>query len=302
VLVGGFDVTGYLDDSWVGVVGATWAPRAPAARPRARAGHALCYDIVRQRAVLFGGHDNNALLGDTWEWDGRDWTVQSPASSPPARTGHALVYDLGRQRVVLFGGDQGAGFGDDTWEWDGVAWLQQSFVTAPPGGAVALAYDERRGRSVWFGGRFCSRGGCFPRGQDTWFYGGLTPAATRVLGNGCAGTSGVPVLTTGVPFLGNAAFAADLVSAHGSAPCGFLFATGTQSLPIGGGCRLHVDGVLVPLLGATNASGFASIAIPLPDDPALRRAVVYAQGVVVDPSGAFAGLALSAGLQLVLGD
>ena len=46
--------------------------------PSARFGHAMTYDSVRSRTVLFGG---SSLIGgqvgsanDTWEWDGEFWT------------------------------------------------------------------------------------------------------------------------------------------------------------------------------------------------------------------------------------
>ena len=40
----------------------------------------------------------------------------------------------------------------------------------------------------------------------------------------------------------------------------------------------------------------------LPLDASLRGGAAYAQAFVVDPQGPFAGLAVSAGLKLVLGD
>jgi hypothetical protein len=52
----------------------------------------------------------------------------------------------------------------------------------------------------------------------------------------------------------------------------------------------------------TNPSGFASVKLAIPVEPALRGFVVYAQGFVFDPMGSFSGFSFSAGLQLVLGD
>jgi hypothetical protein len=81
-----------------------------------------------------------------------------------------------------------------------------------------------------------------------------------------------------------------------------VLATGTQSLPLGGGCTLYLSGNLVPLFGATNAAGFASIEMPIPFDASLRGITIYAQGFVSDPLGSYAGMASSSGLRLVLGD
>ena len=56
--------------------GRRWTPiamRGPTPGPRV--GHAMAYDRVRGRLVLFGGFsESTAPLGDTWEWDGARWT------------------------------------------------------------------------------------------------------------------------------------------------------------------------------------------------------------------------------------
>jgi hypothetical protein len=64
-----------------------------------------------------------------------------------------MIYDRVRARVVLFGGwDRQNNFFPDTWEWDGEAWTQ--VADSGPSGRVyhALAYDEKRQRSILFGG------------------------------------------------------------------------------------------------------------------------------------------------------
>jgi len=33
----------------------------------------MAYDEHRRRVILFGGDDDSGLLGDTWEWNGREW-------------------------------------------------------------------------------------------------------------------------------------------------------------------------------------------------------------------------------------
>jgi hypothetical protein len=58
----------------------------------------------------------------------------------------------------------------------------------------------------------------------------------------------------------------------------------------------------VPLFTSTNATGFASVKLSVPLDPSFRGGVAYAQALVIDPMGSFAGLAFSAGQKLVLGD
>ena len=121
---------------------------------------------------------------------------------------------------------------------------------------------------------------------------------------GCPGANGVPFLGAfGPPAIGNDGFAFDLVSAPAGAPVAVLVAAASAQLPLGGGCSLLVDPANVLAFGATaNAAGAASVPIPVPFSPSLRGAAPYGQGIVVDPTGAWSGLALSGGLNAVIGN
>ena len=107
VLFGGYRYPPYPypGDTWEWD-GSTWIQKTPPTSPPARTLHAMAYDSVRGRLVLFGGLDysTGARRGDTWEWDGTTWINRTPATNPSARSGHAMVYDSARGRVVLFGG------------------------------------------------------------------------------------------------------------------------------------------------------------------------------------------------------
>jgi Galactose oxidase, central domain/Kelch motif len=114
-LIGG--ASGSVNDTWEWN-GEFWTQMADSG-PAPRQDHALCFDSVRQTALLFGGlSEQNVLLGDTWSWNGEDWT-QLDDSGPSARSGHGMVFDSVRGRAVLFGGESAAGVLNDTWEWDG---------------------------------------------------------------------------------------------------------------------------------------------------------------------------------------
>ena len=96
--------------------------------PSARFGHAMTYDTVRSRSILFGGSlligGASGSVNDTWEWNGEFWT-QMANSGPAARQDHALCFDSVRQTALLFGGlsEQNSPLGD-TWSWDGEGWTQ----------------------------------------------------------------------------------------------------------------------------------------------------------------------------------
>jgi len=46
--------------------GFSWLQKSPANKPSARYGHAMTYDIYRDKTVLFGGYDSTGRRNDTW--------------------------------------------------------------------------------------------------------------------------------------------------------------------------------------------------------------------------------------------
>jgi cysteine-rich repeat protein len=152
VLFGGRDAaTGQASNQTWEWNGSVWTNVTPASgNPPARTLHALAYDPVRGRVVLFGGVAGSRAA-DTWEWNGTSWTNVTPASgNPVARFGHALAFDANRARVVLHAGNTAAGLEDDTWEWDGTAWTDVTPATGNPAARTyhALAFDTARGRLI----------------------------------------------------------------------------------------------------------------------------------------------------------
>jgi hypothetical protein len=153
VLFGGAGTGGLLGDTWF-FDGSSWTrPQHNAGpTPPARARHAMAYDPVRNKVVLFGGSDS-AARGDTWEWDdAKGWVEKLPTVHPAPRQGAQLAYDRARGAILLFGGSDAQTF-SDAWEWDGVEWRQESPPPpVPPRTSHAMAYDEARRRIVVQGG------------------------------------------------------------------------------------------------------------------------------------------------------
>jgi hypothetical protein len=109
--------------------------------PSLRLGAGISYDSDRDRIVLFGGGAGNALLSDTWEFDGTNWE-QVADFGPPGRVLGGMSYDTNRKKTVLFGGDFTGGPGDPnaTWEWDGQYWVQV-FDGGAPNQKRLICYD-----------------------------------------------------------------------------------------------------------------------------------------------------------------
>ncbi len=290
VLFGGADASALMMDTWEWD-GSAWTERFPATSPSERDRHAMAYDAARRRVVLFGGSHDIWLKSDTWEWDGNNWVERFPATVPPARDRHAMAYDAARQRVVLFGGQGGTAALGDTWEWDGVDWRQTQPVASRPSGP--LAYDSARNRTVLFAG------------SATWVLGETVSASAKRYGAGCYGSIGLPTLTSlGRPSLGNAAFALELVAARPRAPVSMLLSPTSTAIPLGASCTLLVTtgelAVGLPLLAS--ASGVGRTPLPIPFLQTLVGVRFHAQAVIVDPVGPWYGMALSQGVQLIVGD
>ncbi len=134
-----------------------------------RARHAMTYDRIQDRVMVYGGYGVAEALDDTWTWDGTEWRdVTPPKARPTGRTHHAMAFDEARNETVLYGG---GGDLTDTWTWDGSAWRRHgssdAAPTPPPRWNHRMAYDPVRERVVLFGGQ--GREGEL---DDTWLWDG----------------------------------------------------------------------------------------------------------------------------------
>jgi cysteine-rich repeat protein len=148
VMYGGFsDSLGYMQDTWTWD-GSKWADTM-ASPPTATTDAAITYDSLRQRVVLAGGNTGN---NETWEWDGSKWTQMSTTGLPP-RCCAGMAFDADIAQSVLLGGFSGGPI-SDTWVWNGTSWTEMQQPPTSPGsrGQAGIAYDERRGEIVIFGG------------------------------------------------------------------------------------------------------------------------------------------------------
>ncbi|MEM7202639.1 MAG: kelch repeat-containing protein [Planctomycetota bacterium] len=111
------DFAGSSNETWAWD-GSDWARLTPTRAPAARNNHAMAYDAVRDRVVLFGGQGDSVpvYLNDTWEWNGTEWEQRALSTAPAPRSLLAASYDEAREEVVLVGG------------WDGLSFVVYSDV------------------------------------------------------------------------------------------------------------------------------------------------------------------------------
>jgi hypothetical protein len=173
LLFGGFTTQRYLSDTWILDNGA-WRNVSPQVSPEARDAHAIA--ALGSKFVMWSGSARDPA---TWIFDGAFWFARSDTVTPPMRVYHSMVYDRRRGVVVMHGGlpitTNGAGTVPltDTWEFnEQIGWRKVDTPVAPPGRwAFGMAYDDKRGRAVLFGGS----GPTSNRAQnDVWEYDGAT--------------------------------------------------------------------------------------------------------------------------------
>lgn len=183
VLFGGLDSSSLVADTWIWN-GESWRRLSQndleeGQSPDARYFHAMAYDTIRGRIVLFGGVGSSGALDDTWELSGRRWQLMplsEPARDRPvALAGHAAAFDSVRQEVVMMGGLDGPMGVDDTWVWSGDGWRRVSADRERDGNPAARAehaavYDSARKRVVVFGGADTSVSSL----DDTWEWNGYS--------------------------------------------------------------------------------------------------------------------------------
>ncbi|MBN2491919.1 MAG: hypothetical protein JXQ29_13815 [Planctomycetes bacterium] len=300
VLYGGF-VNGNLADTWEWN-GLSWDMRQPQHSPPPVRYHALAYDSERKCVVLFGGRAGapsatEKVIAETWEWNGSDWVQRNPVSSPSARQEHALAYDAARRWVVLFGGYDTKVPLSDTWTWDGTNWTELKATSTPPCGIAT--YDGLRQHVV-----LVAMGGGDTR-TDPWLLTAATRARFVTTGTGCGGASGVPrIAAFGRPWIGNASFGIDLLSLRAFSPAMLVVGSHTCSVPLGGGCTLYVDpgSWIMNPVALANASGFAHLPMAIPAERRLLGMKLYAQAAAYDPGAPLKDVALSARLELTIGE
>lgn len=228
VLFGAFSpVPGLLFPGTALYDGEGWRSLPPGPGPSGRSGHAMAYDPVRERVVLFGGAASGQRLADVWEWDGSAWTPvpTSTVTGPSGRNNHAMAWDPNTQEILMYGGTVDVvqrpivpGFppiphlvnSDETWSWNGQRWLDRTAGARPPHRYHhAMATDVARARVVLHAGDIGTD--CFVCGADadgdTWEWDGTSwtemSPATVPRGRSRIGFTYDPVRAKIVAFGGN---------------------------------------------------------------------------------------------------
>jgi len=185
ILFGGWSeaTSAHLNDVWVyDYLANTWTSvTSTGAAPPARGGHAMAYDPVQDKIVLFGGTDSSTYFNDTWVFDftTSTWTQVTPMGDMPSpRSGHRMAYDPTTATVVLFGGWDGTAYFNDTWTFDVATstWTVVDLMSAPAArDSHSLVCSLATNELILFGGFV----GGTDAAQDTWAYGEMDEIFTN---------------------------------------------------------------------------------------------------------------------------
>lgn len=126
--------------------------------PGIRICQSMVYDSESDVVIMFGGHNGQKNVNETWVYDFNEntWTKMEPSMSPPGRVGTGFVYDPGRDICILFGGiGDNSVFFNDTWKYNynTNTWTELHPISSPSKRTKGFAaYDIESDRVVWFGG------------------------------------------------------------------------------------------------------------------------------------------------------
>jgi len=158
ILFGGYKGASPARDTWVfDCTSEIWTEVTPEISPPERMSHAMVYDSVNGKVILFSGYGlDGPEVDDTWTYDytTNTWEEMNPTVSPHARYGAACVYDDVDETMIIFGGNSN-GYFSDTWSYDYSTdtWTELSPMTHPiPLKWSSMTYDSVNQKSILFGG------------------------------------------------------------------------------------------------------------------------------------------------------
>ncbi|MEZ5964791.1 MAG: hypothetical protein R3F56_13175 [Planctomycetota bacterium] len=207
----------------------------------------------------------NASFRDTDMTPTNDWTV--------SRSGYELVFTAPAGNSLSWGNLYNFSFDCDMAPSDGVVSIDEATIGSGASPAVHVAAS--------------------------------CPLNTRNvnLGAGC-GTPTPPALAgVGVATIGNSSFSLKTTAVAANSANVFLLSANAVNVPIGS-CRVFVDPTQILLVAGTaaNATGEATLPLPVPNDGSLNGAALAVQSVEVQAGGAYQGQAdFSNGLSVKLG-
>jgi hypothetical protein len=170
ILFGGGQVPFASNETWAyDYQDNNWTNMNPIVKPSSRAEHAMVYDSLNDRVILFGGWNLGPCFKDTWAYDynNNTWKNMTPPNPPSICLGHAMAYDSRYNVTILNGGDGTDYSYSYTWAYNyrTNVWKSMNAVYYPHARQYhKMAYDTQSDRVIMFGGKSVAST------NETWAY------------------------------------------------------------------------------------------------------------------------------------
>lgn len=152
-----------LNDTWE-YNGQDWKEIITKTSPEPRCYHAMVYESIRKKIILFGGKTADNKV---WEYDGINWQSINTENAPCERYGHSMAFDEFRKKILLYGGFNFGAYYDETWELNNYIWEKIISETSPEhpfAGSIIWNPDVKL--LYYFGGRNTSD----KVSDELWYY------------------------------------------------------------------------------------------------------------------------------------
>ena len=152
-----------------------------------RSSFSLAYDNKRKKMYSFGGYTSEGSRPEFRVLENNNW--KNLPEIPGLKAAEAgFIYDSYRDRLITFGGSSAPKqLNSETWEWDGAAWKKFDGTNPEPRQAFSMAYDEKRKKTLLFGGLSATPGAIY---SDTWEYDGMSWKKVSEAGPGPRASAG----------------------------------------------------------------------------------------------------------------
>ena len=173
--------TSYKNDLWwydpVSGTNGAWIDKTTTAiSPTARYGHAMVWDPIGQKVIMFGGRGSTPTYKNDWWWYDpieNTWIDKTTTSvSPTARCEHSMVWDPVGQKIIMFGAynnNDWPYYRNDLWFYYPVTntWIEQ-FTSSTPAerSRHSMVWDPVDQKIIMFGGY----GNADSFYNDLWWY------------------------------------------------------------------------------------------------------------------------------------
>lgn len=144
-----------FNDTWE-YDGYDWEKINTTNAPSKRESHAMVYDPILKKTLLFGGKSDDSDP-NIWQYDGTNWSIfmkSNTSNTPKVRYGHSMAYCKEYNGILMYGGMNGDYIYDETWLLRNNTWMNmQPSITPQSEIKGSMVWNTKDKRFYYFGGK-----------------------------------------------------------------------------------------------------------------------------------------------------